>query len=184
MEQEIRIYDLAKELRCDNKVIIEEVRREGIDVSVPSNIVPAEVAARIRAKYAHKPTDHAHKNTSTNTSTNTPIESIHIGSTIRDFWRAYPVRVPGHSTCGICNEPTVLVQSRDGGYVTRSCPKCAYYHPLPEPIFRKLDLWVACPKCKGRMEPDILPDKNYGYVCHLCNVSIALFELLPRYEDL
>src|ERR1044071_2540410 len=49
-----RIYDLAKELKLDNKKVIEDARREGIDVSVPSNTVPNEVAERIRAKYFPK----------------------------------------------------------------------------------------------------------------------------------
>ncbi|HXG95219.1 MAG TPA: translation initiation factor IF-2 [Blastocatellia bacterium] len=52
--QKIRIYDLAKELKLDNKRVIEDARREGIDVSVPSNTVPFEVAERIRAKYFPK----------------------------------------------------------------------------------------------------------------------------------
>ena len=50
----IRIYDLAKELKLDNKKVIEDARREGIDVSVPSNTVPTEVAERIRTKYFPK----------------------------------------------------------------------------------------------------------------------------------
>jgi translation initiation factor IF-2 len=50
----IRIYDLAKELKLDNKKVIDDARREGIDVSVPSNTVPHEVAERIRTKYFPK----------------------------------------------------------------------------------------------------------------------------------
>jgi len=52
--QKIRIYDLAKELKLDNKRVIDDARRENIDVSVPSNTVPFEVAERIRAKYFPK----------------------------------------------------------------------------------------------------------------------------------
>ncbi len=52
--QKIRIYDLAKELKLDNKKVLEDARREGVDVSVPSNTVPADVADRIRAKYFPK----------------------------------------------------------------------------------------------------------------------------------
>jgi len=52
--QKIRIYDLAKELKLDNKKVIEDARREGIDVGVPSNSVPFEVAERIRTKYFPK----------------------------------------------------------------------------------------------------------------------------------
>jgi translation initiation factor IF-2 len=53
-QQNIRIYDLAKELKLDNKKVIEDARREGVDVSVPSNSVPAAVAEKIRAKYFPK----------------------------------------------------------------------------------------------------------------------------------
>ena len=50
----IRIYDLAKELKLDTKRLIEEVRREGVDVSVPSNSVSKELAEKIRNKYFPK----------------------------------------------------------------------------------------------------------------------------------
>src|SRR5512132_1282107 len=50
----VRIYDLAKELKLDTKRLIEEVRREGVDVSVPSNSVSKELAEKIRNKYFPK----------------------------------------------------------------------------------------------------------------------------------
>ncbi len=50
----VRIYDLAKELKQDTKRVIEEVRREGADVSVPSNSVSREIAEKVRNKYFPK----------------------------------------------------------------------------------------------------------------------------------
>ena len=50
----VRIYDLAKELKLDTKRLIEEIRREGVDVSVPSNSVSKELAEKIRVKYFPK----------------------------------------------------------------------------------------------------------------------------------
>jgi translation initiation factor IF-2 len=50
----VRLYDLAKELKLDSKRLIEEVRREGVDVSVPSNSIPKELADKIRNKYFPK----------------------------------------------------------------------------------------------------------------------------------
>src|SRR6185369_14897729 len=47
----VRIYDLAKELKLDNKKVIEEVRRFGYDVSVPSNSVPLDIAEKVKSKY-------------------------------------------------------------------------------------------------------------------------------------
>lgn len=107
-----------------------------------------------------------------------------IDPSVRAFWKSYPVRIPGASQCWKCNQETVLVQSMSGGFVTRNCPRCNTSSSLPEQVFRGLSLWVACPACKGRMLPEILPDKNYGYVCAECEIGIPLFELLPRWEDL
>src|SRR5215210_6536199 len=54
VSSKVRIYDLAKELKLDTKRLIEEVRREGVDVSVPSNTVSKELAEKIRNKYFPK----------------------------------------------------------------------------------------------------------------------------------
>lgn len=51
-------------------------------------------------------------------------------------------------------------------------------------MFKGLALWVACPECKNRMKPEVLPDGNYGYVCGECELGVPLFELVPRYQDL
>ncbi len=50
----IRIYDLAKELKQESKRLIEEIRREGVDVSVPSNTVSTQLAEKIRNRYFPK----------------------------------------------------------------------------------------------------------------------------------
>ena len=54
LQSKIRIYDLAKELKLESKRLIEEVRREGVDVSVPSNTISKELAEKIRNKYFPK----------------------------------------------------------------------------------------------------------------------------------
>ena len=103
---------------------------------------------------------------------------------IQDIWGAYPIRIPGGSICVNCQQETVLVQSMNGGFVTRNCPKCNRKETLPESVFKELKVWVACPKCKKRMEPEHLPDSNYGYICTLCDIGIPLYHLVPRWEDL
>ena len=50
----VRIYDLARDLKQDTKRIIEDLRREGADVSVPSNSVTKELAEKVRSKYFPK----------------------------------------------------------------------------------------------------------------------------------
>src|ERR1043166_975137 len=54
VSSKVRLYDLAKELESDAKRLIEEVRREGVDVSVPSNSISKELADKIRDKYFPK----------------------------------------------------------------------------------------------------------------------------------
>jgi translation initiation factor IF-2 len=50
----VRVYDLAKELKLENRKVIEDARRLGVDVSVPSNTLPDAVADKIREMYFPK----------------------------------------------------------------------------------------------------------------------------------
>ncbi|PYT01931.1 MAG: translation initiation factor IF-2 [Acidobacteria bacterium] len=52
--KKIRIYDLARDLKQDAKRVMEDLRREGADVSVPSNSVSMELAEKVRLKYFPK----------------------------------------------------------------------------------------------------------------------------------
>ncbi len=50
----VRVYDLAREIKQDTKRVIEDLRREGADVSVPSNSISKELADKVRNKYFPK----------------------------------------------------------------------------------------------------------------------------------
>ena len=50
----IRIYDLAREVKQDTKRVMEDLRREGADVSVASNSVSYVIAEKVRSKYFPK----------------------------------------------------------------------------------------------------------------------------------
>jgi translation initiation factor IF-2 len=50
----IRIYELAKQLKLEPKRVIEDARRLGFDVRVPSNSISEQEAERIRSKYYAK----------------------------------------------------------------------------------------------------------------------------------
>jgi translation initiation factor IF-2 len=50
----VRIYDLAKELKLESKKVLEDARRMGVDVSVPSNTLDDNIAAKIRETYYPK----------------------------------------------------------------------------------------------------------------------------------
>jgi serine/threonine protein kinase len=54
VSSKVRIYDLAKELKVDTRRLIEEIRCEGVDVSVPSNSISKELADKVRNKYFPK----------------------------------------------------------------------------------------------------------------------------------
>jgi MoxR-like ATPase len=47
----VRIYDLAKELKLESKKVLEDARRMGVDVSVPSHTLDDNIAAKIREMY-------------------------------------------------------------------------------------------------------------------------------------
>jgi serine/threonine protein kinase/predicted RNA-binding protein with RPS1 domain len=49
--KKVRIYDLARDLKQDTKRVMEDLRREGADVSVPSNSVSVKLAKILRDKY-------------------------------------------------------------------------------------------------------------------------------------
>ncbi len=50
----VRIYELAKELKLENRKVLEDARRMGVDVSVPSNTLPDAIADKIRETYYPK----------------------------------------------------------------------------------------------------------------------------------
>jgi len=52
--KKIRVYDLARDLKQDTKRVMEDLRREGADISVPSNSVSMELAEKVRLKYFPK----------------------------------------------------------------------------------------------------------------------------------
>jgi endogenous inhibitor of DNA gyrase (YacG/DUF329 family) len=103
---------------------------------------------------------------------------------VKEIWKIYPVRIEGQSTSSCHGLPTVLVQSMEGGFVTRNCPACGKSQTLPESVYlNELKLWVACPECKQRMKQSMM-FKNYAFVCEPCEIFIKLAELLPRWSDL
>jgi hypothetical protein len=44
-----------------------------------------------------------------------------IDDAIREVWKKYPVRISGLKESRCHGKPTILVQSMQGGYVSRKC---------------------------------------------------------------
>jgi uncharacterized protein (DUF983 family) len=107
-----------------------------------------------------------------------------VDTKFRKVWKKYPLRLSGLSLSRCHRLPTILVQSMEGGFVTRNCPQCGKSTLLPKADFLKLGLWVACPECRQRMVAGLLPSKNYGYTCAACNLGVKLADLLPSWTDL
>ena len=112
------------------------------------------------------------------------MKEVPIDDSIREIWKKYPLRISGLKDSRCHGKPTVLVQSMDGGFVTRNCPECGGYESLSEPDFHLLGLWVACPDCRKPMVAQRVPTSNYGYICEPCQNYIKLASLLPRWTDL
>src|SRR5437868_14757096 len=50
----VRIYELARELKLESRKVLEDARRLGVDVSVPSNSLDDAIADKIREQYYPK----------------------------------------------------------------------------------------------------------------------------------
>lgn len=107
-------------------------------------------------------------------------------------WKSFPVRIPGpgRSTCH--DAPTILVESKRGGYVTSNCSRCGEFTTLSRAEFSDLKLPINCPECRGPMRTHVpqwspsvrLPTSNYAFRCDECRVYVELHWLLPKWSDL
>ena len=112
------------------------------------------------------------------------MREVPVDKSIHDVWKKYPARIYGLKLSDCHHQPTILVQSMEGGFVTRNCPECGDYETLPEADFLNLGIWIVCPDCKKPMTATRVPKSNYGYICKSCDNYIKLATLLPRWSDL
>jgi len=101
----------------------------------------------------------------------------------RNIYRSFPIRITDKKRSTCCGVPTILVQSMEGGFVTRNCPECGKHETLSHDEFISLDLLVVCPRCKKAMLPETI-ERNYSYVCKSCNIFIRFADLLPHWSDI
>lgn len=101
-------------------------------------------------------------------------------------WKQAPFRIYGPSISSCCHQPSIIVQSRSGGFVTQNCTNCGYrYEYLGEfDYINEVAFLIKCPYCLQTTCREVLPDKNYGFACHDCNIGLRLAAIIPDYEDL
>lgn len=84
------------------------------------------------------------------------------------------------SLCRCHGRPSLIVRSREGGFVTQNCietgcPRALHLHELPE---------IECSKCKRRTQTYINPDSNnYAYRCTNCDASVELQAIVPHWSE-
>jgi hypothetical protein len=79
-----------------------------------------------------------------------------------------------------CGDKALLVQSRDGGLISRDCLKCGrsdYVRPdqMPE---------LNCEFCDAVLHVTKADGVNYHYVCDSCNRRWHLGSILPAWSEL
>ena len=88
-----------------------------------------------------------------------------------------PKLLHGKTRSRCCNEPMIIVLSRDGGFVTQNCRSCQ----KPRRV-RLADLPVLnCECCETVLEP--FKRQNYFYRCPNCRREQAVANLVPHWSE-
>lgn len=88
-----------------------------------------------------------------------------------------PLILYGEKKSKCCKVPTILVRSREGGFVTQNCSKCQKPYPI-----RLQELpTLYCGECKGKLEA--YQEQNYFYRCINCGFSWELSSIIPYWNE-
>ncbi len=109
-------------------------------------------------------------------------------SSARKRWKDYPIRIRSPHPSHCHNQPTWVVRSQSGGFVTANCSSCGAKETLTEHEFLNLGVCVACPNCAQMMGMQKMPSHhkapNYSFVCQSCKVFVVFADLLPDWKDI
>jgi len=78
-----------------------------------------------------------------------------------------------------CDNKALLVQSREGGFVSQNCLKCGKQNTVS--LENLPDLICDC--CGSNLSKEI-QQKNYFYACHKCERNWKLADNLPHWSEL
>jgi len=85
-----------------------------------------------------------------------------------------------YGSLSYCHQkPSLIVRSREGGFVTQNCLKCGKprslsFTELPE---------LLCGECENDLVPFINADHNYAYRCPNCDTSFELASIVPWWHE-
>ena len=82
------------------------------------------------------------------------------------------------SSCCSCN--SMIVKSRDGGFVSQNCLKCGKPNYINQNSLPEL----KCEFCDSILKIELIDGKNYFYVCEKCNKNWKLSEEVPDWKDI
>lgn len=78
------------------------------------------------------------------------------------------------------NAPSLLVRSREGGFVSQNCLKCGHPNYVSIDQLPKL----ICEICYGDLKIGTNRERNYEYSCPKCERKWVLADKLPHWSDL
>src|ERR1043166_3003788 len=84
------------------------------------------------------------------------------------------------SRCRCQGVPSLIVRSREGGFVTQNCvhtgrPRAIHLQELPD---------IQCAQCHALMEAFTSPEtNNYAYRCPKCHRSVELPDIDPHWSE-
>lgn len=78
-----------------------------------------------------------------------------------------------------CGHEAQIVQSRDGGFISRGCLKCGQSHYVNESQLPKL----ACESCRSAMQIKKLDGTNYFYACPTCERYHKIAGIVPMWSE-
>ena len=77
------------------------------------------------------------------------------------------------------NQPSLIVRSREGGFVTQNCLECGQPRSLPFSELPKL----YCKECGQQLSPRVNIFKNYAYKCSQCCYEFELATIIPKWSE-
>ena len=115
----------------------------------------------------------------------------HCSEDLIAAWKKYPLQNPltGPNPSDCCNAKTILVLSKEGGYVRQCCMECREPSEVGWHEFYALNIPMSCPSCRGEMavknrDTQLLGvPGNFVYVCHQCREYVQLADLVPHWSE-